>query len=73
MSLNPNNYRLLGTGVVDGVMWYTVKCLKKEVSAWVREQDPKLWYETIDTGGYVDWSTFDLHKKLYVAFKLRWF
>lgn len=73
MSLNPNNYRLVGTGIVDGVMWYTVKCLKPEVSAWVRSQDPTFWWENIDSAGYIDLNIFDMHKTLYVMFKLKWF
>lgn len=73
MSLNPNNYRLLTTGVVDGDTWYTVKCLKKETAAWIRSQDPNLWWENIDSAGYIDMNTFDMHNKLYVMFKLKWF
>ena len=73
MSLNPNNYRLLTTGTVDGETWYTVKCLKPEVAAWVREQDPNLWWENIDHAGYIALDTFDMHNKIYVMFKLKWF
>ena len=73
MSVNPNNYRLVGTGVVDGVMWYTVKCLKPEVSTWVRSQDPNFWYEHIGSDGYINMNIFDMHKTLYVMFKLKWF
>lgn len=72
MSLNPDNYRLLAQSKVDDTEWYTVKCLKPAPAAWVRSHDIGLWFEHIDSAGYIDMSTFDLQEKLYLLFKLKW-
>jgi hypothetical protein len=63
-------YWLAGEPVaVDGEPWRSVVCING-VEHWIREQDPKLWFETSDpnSGGRV----FDIAEPLYLLLMLRW-
>ena len=56
--------------LVDGVPWYVVKC-KKDVAAWIRTQDPSMWYEHIDSQWYVYKDRFDVHEQLVTMISIK--
>lgn len=68
---NPSIQKL-DEAMVDGVKWYTVQCKPSTVSGWVKEQDPTLWHNNIDSRWYINFSTFDMHEDLYSMLLLKW-
>lgn len=56
--------------LVDNVPWYVVKC-KKNVAAWIRDQDRSLWYEHIDKNWYVYKDRFDVHEQLLTMMSIK--
>lgn len=67
------SYKMLDKSIVDGAMWYTVKCNSK-VAEWIRSQ-PRLnrWYEHRADGGawYIIGDVFDVHEALYLQIGLK--
>lgn len=54
--------------MVDGEKWYTIFA-GRESSAWLRNQDCRLWYET---HGRFNVNMFDIHNELLIIMKLKW-
>lgn len=54
--------------MVDGEKWYTI-IAGRESSAWLREQERALWYET---HGRFNVNLFDVHNELFVIIRLKW-
>ena len=63
-------YRHITEAIVDGEKWYTVSG-QKAVCEWIRTQDPKFWFEHIDSTWHISYNTFDIHEKIYTMLGMK--
>jgi hypothetical protein len=62
---------VIDKSLVDGELWYTVKC-SDEAARSLREQWDDKWYQHIDNNWYTVKNTFDIDEETYIMLKLRW-
>ncbi len=71
MMLEAVPFKNAGKAMVDGEMWYTIKC-NTRVAEWIRTFPEKgNWYEHVDTNWYVHKSMFDITEQLYIQLGLK--
>ena len=64
-------YKKIDQSLVDGAVWYTVKC-NSEVGRWLRDrQDNNSCYEHIDQSWHVERNTFDVCESVYIQLGLK--
>jgi|LauGreDrversion4_2_1035121.scaffolds.fasta_scaffold96890_4 hypothetical protein len=64
-------HMLMAKALVDGEMWYTIRC-HREISNWIRTQPEKdSWYEHIDSKWMHHRDEFDISEEFYMLMVLK--